>query len=96
MLHIYLDGNDYWIWKEINVVTPVIAILEYNSVFGVDRAITISDDRKFIRTKAHHSNLYFSASLRALYVLAKEKGYSFVGCNSARNNAYFVRNDKRQ
>ena len=26
--------------------------------------------------------------------LAEEKGYSFVGCNSAGNNAYFVRKDK--
>jgi hypothetical protein len=29
----------------------------------------------------------------ALYSLAREKGYSFIGCNSAGNNAYFVRND---
>ena len=26
--------------------------------------------------------------------MAEEKGYSFIGCNSGGNNAYFVRNDK--
>ena len=26
--------------------------------------------------------------------LANEKGYSFIGCNSNGNNAYFVRKDK--
>jgi hypothetical protein len=30
LLHIDIDGNDYWIWKEISVVNPVIVIVEYN------------------------------------------------------------------
>ena len=29
-----------------------------------------------------------------MYQLSKSKGYSFIGCNSAGNNAYFVRKDK--
>lgn len=94
ILHIDLDGNDYWIWKEINVINPVIVILEYNSVFGCEREITVPYDKNFYRTKAHFSNLYYGASLPALYELSKSRGYSFVGCNSAGNNAYFVRNDK--
>lgn len=94
ILHIDLDGNDYWIWKTINVVTPIIVILEYNSVLGIDRPITIPYDKSFYRTKAHYSNHYYGSSLRALYQLSKERGYSFIGCNSAGNNAYFVRNDK--
>lgn len=94
ILHIDLDGNDYWIWKEIKVISPIIVILEYNSLFGIDRAITIPYDQHFNRTRAHHSNLYFGASLLALQQLSDSKGYSFVGCNSAGNNAYFVRKDK--
>lgn len=94
ILHIDIDGNDYWIWKEIDVISPIVVILEYNSIFGIERAITIPYDNKFYRTKAHYSNLYFGASLRALQQISKEKGYSFIGCNSAGNNAYFVRNDK--
>ena len=94
ILHIDLDGNDYWIWNQIDVVSPSVVILEYNSVFGIDRAISVPYDRKFSRTRAHHSNLYFGASLRALHQLSEKKGYGFIGCNSAGNNAYFVRRDK--
>lgn len=94
ILHIDLDGNDYWIWEKIDAIHPIVVILEYNSVFGIDRAITIPYDKAFFRTNAHYSNLYFGASLRALQKLSKTKGYSFIGCNSAGNNAYFVRSDK--
>jgi len=94
ILHIDLDGNDYWIWREITVISPVVVIMEYNAVFGSDRPITVPYDKTFDRTKAHYSNLYFGASLPALRHLAMEKGYSFIGCNSAGNNAYFVRSDK--
>jgi hypothetical protein len=94
ILHIDIDGNDYWVWKRITAVTPIVVIAEYNAVFGAERAITIPYDSRFHRTQAHHSNLYFGASLRALHGLAAEKGYAFIGCNSAGNNAYFVRLDR--
>jgi hypothetical protein len=94
ILHIDLDGNDYWIWKAITTISPTIAILEYNSVLGIDRAITVPYDKAFNRTAAHYSNLYFGASLRALHQLSEDKGYAFIGCNSAGNNAYFIRKDK--
>lgn len=94
ILHIDLDGNDYWIWKQIDVVSPIVVILEYNSVWGIDRAIAVPYDRTFSRTNAHYSNLYFGASLRAFHQLSAAKGYAFIGCNSAGINAYFVRRDK--
>jgi hypothetical protein len=94
ILHIDIDGNDYWIWKTINVVDADIVIVEYNSVFGSKRPITIPYDASFIRTKAHYSNLYYGTSLTSIYDLDKEKGYVFVGCNSAGNNAYFVKKEK--
>jgi hypothetical protein len=94
LLHIDLDGNDYWIWKSIEVISPIVAIIEYNSVFGMDRPITIPYDKGFNRSRAHPSNLYFGASLPALWQLSRDKGYAFIGCNSAGNNAYFVRRDK--
>jgi hypothetical protein len=94
LLSIDVDGNDYWIWKAVRVVSPVIVILEYNSVFGDRHAVTIPYDAAFERTKAHASNLYWGASLKAHYLLSQNKGYSFVGCNSNGNNAYFVRRDR--
>ena len=62
LLHIDIDGNEYWIWKAINVIEPDIAIIEYNSVFGCERAITVPYDPFFNRTKKHYSNLYAGAS----------------------------------
>jgi hypothetical protein len=94
ILSIDIDGNDYWIWKAIDSVIADIVIVEYNSVFGPERTITIPYQPDFVRSKAHHSFLYAGTSLAALCQLAKEKGYSFVGSNSAGNNAYFVHNDK--
>lgn len=93
ILHVDIDGNDYWVWKEIEI-NPAIAIMEYNSNFGIERAITVPYDPGFYRTKAHFSNLYWGSSIKALYLLALKKGYVFIGCNSAGNNAYFIRKDK--
>jgi hypothetical protein len=94
ILHIDIDGNDYWVWEAINAVSPIILIVEYNSLFGTERSITIPYDKNFVYTQAHYSNLYYGASILAWHNLCAEKGYAFIGCNSAGNNAYFVRNDK--
>ncbi len=94
LLHIDIDGVDYWVWKAIDVVTPDIVIMEFNSVLGKDRAITVPYKSDFCRLNAHHSGIYAGASLRAMCMLAEEKGYSFIGVNSAANNAYFVKKSK--
>ncbi len=91
LMHIDIDGNDYWVWKALEVVQPVIMIVEYNSVFGNKKAITIPYVDNFQRIKAHYSGLYAGASLPALCDLAEEKGYVFIGSNSSGNNAYFIK-----
>lgn len=94
LLSIDIDGVDYWIWKAIDAVRPVIVVAEYNSLFGPVAKVSVPYDPAFVRSKAHYSMLYYGASLNALVALGKEKGYSFVGANSAGNNAFFVRDDK--
>lgn len=94
ILSIDLDGNDYWIWESIEDVDPVIVIVEYNSVFGPERAVTIPYDPVFVRNRAHHSNLYWGCSLKALENLGAKKGYALVGSNSAGNNAFFVKSSR--
>lgn len=94
ILHIDIDGNDYWVWKAVNVVNPVIVIVEYNCIFGPDKTWTVPYAADYHRTSYHYSNLMFGASVQAFCDLAEEKGYAFIGCNSAGNNAYFVRKDK--
>lgn len=92
LLHIDIDGNDYWIWDAITCIRPTIVIMEYNSTFGL-HPWTIPYKKDFVRNNAHFSNLYFGASITALEHLATKKGYSLICSNSAGNNAYFVRND---
>jgi hypothetical protein len=93
LLHIDLDGNDYHIITEIDLskLNPSIIIMEYNSVFGKDRPITVPYSKDFIRRKMHYSNLFFGASLPAFDYALSKKGYSLIGCNLMGNNAYFVR-----
>ena len=91
ILSIDIDGNDYWVWKEINVIDPLIVIIEYNSTFGFEKKISVPYKKDFERSKSHHSNLYWGASIKALKFLAKQKGYKFLTTNSAGNNAYFIK-----
>lgn len=93
VLSIDIDGNDYWVWKAINSVNPAIVIVEYNARFGPDSTVSVPYFSGFIRSNASHSTIYYGASLKAFYLLAKSKGYVFLGCNSAGNNAFFVRRD---
>ena len=93
ILSIDIDGNDYWIWKEIENVSPVLLVIEYNAVLGDTHQLTVPYCPDFTRNKHHHSNLYFGASIRALTSLSKQKGYTFVGTNSNGVNAFYVRND---
>lgn len=93
LLSIDIDGNDYWVWQAITSVSPAIVVCEYNAVFGDLHPVTVPYRDDFHRSKAHHSNLYFGASLPALIYLAREKGYTFVGTNTSGVNAFFVRDD---
>lgn len=93
LLSIDIDGNDYWVWKEIEVISPRIVVIEYNSRFGPDRAVAVPYDTEFLREKAHFSMIYFGASLAALVNLGRKKGYALIGCSKSGVNAFFVRKD---
>jgi hypothetical protein len=93
LLSVDIDGNDYWVWEAIDGVSPAITVVEYNARFGPHDAVTVPYDPSFVRGTAHHSMLYYGASLAALEKLGRRKGYALVGCNSAGNNAFFVRRD---
>lgn len=92
LLSIDIDGNDYWIWEAIDIVSPIIVIAEYNSVFGPYDKISIPYGNDFVRGGKNPMS-YYGASIAALNYLANKKGYSLIGGNSAGNNVFFVRND---
>jgi hypothetical protein len=86
-----LDGNDYWIWEAVTVSSPRVLIMEYNSMFGPDRSVTIPYDPQFDRHR-HHS-MYYGASLTALTRLNARKGYRLVAVEPSGVNAFFLRHD---
>lgn len=93
LMSIDIDGNDYWVWKAIDICRPSIVIVEYNARFGDKKSVTVPYKDKFDRTSEHYSSIYFGASLAALHKLGKEKGYSLVGTNLNGNNSFFIRDD---
>jgi hypothetical protein len=93
LLSVDIDGNDFWVWQAITCVQPRIVVAEYNATFGPLAEVTVPYDPGFQRRTAHHSNLFYGASLAALASLGRSRGYRLVGSNSAGNNAFFVRED---
>lgn len=86
-----IDGNDYWVWEAMTACSPRVVVLEYNSMFGPDRAVTIPYDPAFSRRD--HRFCYFGASLSALTRLSARKGYRLVAVEPTGVNAFFLRSD---
>ena len=93
LLSVDIDGMDYWVFKKIKSIQPIILILEYNSVFGLE-PLTLPYVEDFVWKNEPGTHQYWGAGLAALHDVAESKGYIFIGCNSAGNNAFFVRKDK--
>ena len=91
LLSIDVDGNDYWVWEALTECTSRVVVLEYNSMFGPDRAVTIPYDPSFNRRD--HRFCYFGASLAGLTRLSQRKGYRLVAVDPTGVNAFFLRND---
>lgn len=89
LLVIDIDGNDYHIWKALTVVRPRVVMIEYNGMFRPPAAVL----QPYVSEFQNASGSYSGASLQALEMLGREKGYDLVGCNFTGSNAFFVRND---
>lgn len=89
LLSIDIDGNDYHIWKAINVVNPRVVVMEYNAKIppSCEWVMPYCEQHMWDGGDKH------GASLLALEKLAQEKGYTLVGTNISGINAFFVRND---
>ncbi len=79
LLSIDIDGNDYWVWKSLDVLLPRVVVIEYNASFGPERSVTIPYDPRFDRYEVDVSGIYHGASLTALTRLGREKGYHSTG-----------------
>ncbi len=90
LLSIDVDGNDYHLWKAIDVVQPRVVVIEYNAYAPPPVEWVMAYDPEYAWDGKSY---YFSASLKSLELLGKTKGYTLVGCNLSGLNAFFVRSD---
>jgi hypothetical protein len=93
ILSVDIDGVDWHVLQALAAWRPSILIVEYNEVFGYERAVTVPYDPEFVRSRKHPSNIYYGASLPAFARLAVERGYALVGTNGVASNAFFVRRE---
>ena len=84
-----IDGIDYWIWNAVSVIQPRVVLVEYQDIWGPERAVTVPYKPDFNRFDVHPD--FYGASLPAFVKLGHAKGYRLVGVNRYGFNAFFVR-----
>jgi hypothetical protein len=90
VLGVDVDGNDLWLLLAVDqAYRPAIIVIEYNATLGPADALAVPyrPDRVWDGTN------HFGASLRALAIVARGRGYALVYCESSGVNAFFVRRD---
>lgn len=89
LLSIDIDGNDYYVWEAIDIVSPRVVVIEYNSKIPP----TCEWIMPYCEQHIWDGGDKHGASLLSLVKLGKEKQYTLVGTNMSGINAFFVRND---
>lgn len=79
LISIDIDGDDYYIFKSIDLCRPRVVICEYNPTIPAE-----------LELFAEYGSC-FGASVAALKLLAEKKDYSLVAITET--NCFFVRND---
>ncbi len=88
LLSIDIDGNDFWVWKQVKR-RPRVCVLEYNAHISPFLRRTIRYEPSF----QWQGTDYFGASLAALAELGRHKGYTLVHCEGTGANSFFVANE---
>ena len=89
LLSIDLDGNDYWIWDAIEVISPRVVIIETHVEFGMNN-IVVPYNKDYSYPGKHKD--YHGTSPVAMNKLANKLGYRLVGANSYGFNTIYVKN----
>ena len=87
-----IDGNDYYIAKAIldGGFRPKIFVVEYNSVYGPDRSLTVEYQNDFVFTAAHSTQLYYGVSITGWRNFFESYNYKFITVDRNGVNAFFV------
>lgn len=90
LLSVDIDGNDYWIWDSLDIVSPQVVIIETHNEFGLNN-IVVPYNANYTFPGKHP--VYHGASPIAMTKLASKKGYRLIGANQYGFNFIFIRND---
>ena len=84
-----IDGNDYWVLKNMDLKKINVICCEYNHWIGnnVKKVMPYDSDHQF------KNNVYFGASLLALHELLVSKGFNLIAVDSSGTNAFFVKKE---
>jgi hypothetical protein len=87
-----IDSIDYYITKAILGLDyrPKIVVVEYNSAFGPELAVTVPYKPQFNRWAEHESGLYYGVSIAGWRRLLGANGYLFVTTELTGANAFFI------
>ena len=85
-LSLDIDGNDYWVLKELNLDKIKLVCCEYNPFFGNNVSVTID----YNENHSYKPDFYFGASLKAFTNLFKEKKFELIAVDSSGTNAFFM------
>ncbi|HEX2608721.1 MAG TPA: hypothetical protein VHK91_15165 [Flavisolibacter sp.] len=89
LLSIDIDGNDYWIWEALDVIQPMLVVIEAKVEFGLHNVVVPYSN------KNHPSfdRMNNGASVTALRNLGRRKGYVLVASNPQGYNLFFLRKE---
>jgi hypothetical protein len=89
-----IDGNDYWVWKAIEIIKPRLCVFETHNIIPSNLSLTIKYEPDFnCWSKQGHEQDYRSVSLAAMVKLCKVKGYRMIGAHRLGFNVFFLRED---
>lgn len=90
LLSIDIDGNDYWVWKAINCISPRVVVIEFNAKFPPPCEWVMKYNPRHIWDGSDKHG----ASLKSFELLGSELGYRLVGTNTNGTNAFFVKREE--
>jgi hypothetical protein len=89
LLSVDIDRNTHALWGAMGKLSPRVVVAEYNASLPPGDSWRVHDAPNGF----WNGSFYFGASLKAFDEMARERGYSLVGCDTSGTNAFFVRGD---
>lgn len=89
-ISIDIDFNDFYVWRALDEkYKPSLVVIEFNCSLGPNDDKTVVYDPNYY----HDGTDYHGASITALYLLARSKGYSLIHCDCHGVNCFFARDE---